>query len=691
LTGDRQATVADSTGRFTIGGIRPGTYILEVTSVRWGRALQRVVVETGSRQDLAITLLPHFHLEDIVVSAGGNRQRSEIAQATDVKTRDDLVALVEPSLGETLSKEAGINSSYFGPGASRPIIRGLQGDRVRVLESGIGVGDASSTSPDHAVSIEPGSAERIEIIRGPATLLYGSAAIGGVVNVINRRPPRDLPHQALSGEVALTGASAANELNGAMSITGNTGGVVVRLDGLARNTDDYRVPSLSGTTTLESSKIESLSGAVGISYVANRGYIGAAVKGFRSKYGVPGGHGEHEEEEETEEAGGVSIDLDQVRTSFEGEYRFASGVFEGLNARVGLSDYEHAELEGAEVGTRILSNAWEARVEGPHSTGGLSGTVGLQFGGRDFEAIGDEAFVPPTSTDTWAAFLFESYQLGRLTLQGGARFERHDVVAKPQNVARDFDGVSWSAGVTWTPVEALGLTFAAGRSVKMPNAEELYSDGPHAATRSFEIGDPNLSREIGYNVEAGVRLLRGPVTGEVVFFANDFDNFIFATETDSIADGLPVFQYTQLDALYTGFELNAEVELLHRGPHHVGLEVLGDYVRAEARASEEPLPRIPPFRLGGGIDYEGSPWRAAIHIRGVRGQDRVATAETVTPGYTMLDASVSYRIFTSRLAHELSLRGTNLTNQLARVHTSFLKDEAPLPGRDVRFMYRLLF
>lgn len=714
LVGLGRAESTGPDGRFAFEGIRPGTYLLEVESPREGYSVERVTVVAGRAAEIESRLTHLYHGDAIVVTAAGARQATETFQATKVIGAEELRLTAEASLGETLKGEPGINATYFGPGASRPVIRGLGGDRIRILERGVGTGDASSTSPDHAVGVEPVAVERIEVVRGPATLLYGSSAIGGVVNVIDRRIPTELPARSITGTVQGRGGTVADERNGAAELNGAFGRVAWHLSGLVRETEDFDIPGFAEAEggeeegegpgqeeeeafgTLPNSFVETLRGAAGLSYVGERGYLGASFTTLDSKYGIPG-HGPEEEAGEEvggEEEEGAAIDLLQRRIDLEGEWRFAGGFFERLKARFGISDYRHFELEGDEIGTTFENDEWELRVEGRHAVPGvLEGALGVQVRRRDFSAIGEEAFVPPTETDQIAVFLFEELGDGPVRFQTGARLEHQNTTNLTEGIERDESGISASLGLMWDPSPPLTFVLSGSRAVKLPTAEELFSDGPHLATDAFEIGDPNLDAEVGYSLDASARLTRGPVRGSFTFFVNRYDDFIFQEFTGEEEEGLRVLVYAQDDALFRGYELEAEVDLFHHDTHdhHLLLDAWSDYVRAELTATDEPLPRIPPLRLGSGLRYEGNGWTGRAGLTRVTEQDRVGRFEEPTAGYTMLDASVGYRFFTSRLVHEVTLKGANLTNEEARNHVSFLKEVAPLPGRELRLTYSISF
>ncbi|MDX1643806.1 MAG: TonB-dependent receptor [Thermoanaerobaculia bacterium] len=702
---DRRVAVGDD-GSFTITGLPPGSFYVEADSRRHGRALEAVEIAAGRTTQVVLVVDVRIHSEEIVVSTSANpRHVEELYQPVGVLSGDDLAQRVEMSLGDTLGREPGVSSSFFGQGAGRPIIRGLGGDRVRVLQNGIDSGDASTTSPDHAVAIEPMAAERIEIARGPATLLYGSSAIGGVVNVFDGSIPEVAPNATLTGDLTLRGATAAEETSGGLTLEGRAGERFAwHLDGFRRETEDYEIPNDADVETevpgiLENSAVESEGGTLGLSWVFDRGFFGVAVTGYDSLYGIPGGHA-HEEEGEEEHEGeegehgeeSVRIDLEQRRLDLAGAWRELGGFIDTVRLRLGRTDYEHVELEGDEVGTVFRNELLEVRTEAVHRRiGPWHGSFGLQASRRDFAAIGEEAFTPPSETDKWALFAFEELDRRDWRFQFGGRYESQRVDAAP-GPRRDDDGLSLSVGAIWAPSESHSVALNVARSTKLPNAEELFSDGPHLATGAFELGNPDLDVETSLGVDLTLRADFGRWDGSLTLFRNEFSDFIFQTFTGEVEDGLPVARYTQADADFTGAEAEIHIELLETEPHHLELDLVADVVRAElARGGD--LPRIPAARLGASLHYRSERWSASADVRRIFEQDRVATfeGETPTPGYTLVGASVGYRFFTETTVHRIEIVGKNLTDEVGRVHTSFLKDEIVLPGRDFALIYRLSF
>lgn len=694
LVGLGRRTRVDGVGIFSLTGVPEGSWVLEATSPRWGRALRTISVPDTGTVRVEIVIESVFQLDELVVSAAaGAVQRSEAYQPATVITDRDLVALGEASLGETLSRTAGVTSTYFGPGSSRPIIRGIGGDRIRILEGGVGVGDASSTSPDHAVGVDARSADRIEVLKGPATLLYGGSAVGGVVNVLDRKIPRELPTRTLTGYVEGVGGTVADERTGSLSLSGRAGNLVATGAGLWRKTGDYAIPGSAerglapgagGSGVLANSALKTERGALGLGYVGERAYVGAAWSGVQSDYGVPG-------------TDGTTIELDQTRVDVEGALRGGGGWLSDIKARVGIADYRHVEMEGDEVGTVFLNDYVEGRLDGRHKLGRrVAGAAGALFSRREFEAIGEEAFVPPSSTRTLALFAFEELTATEtLRLQGGVRVERQRAEADRLDVSRSDNAISAAAGLNWDALDRLGLALSVSRSVKLPNAEELFSNGPHAATQAFEIGDPTLDRESALGVDLTAHAHAERVRGTMSVFATRFSDYIHERATGNEQDGLTEYRFVQGDARFAGFELEAEGDLLQgdlaRGRPHVSIEVLADYVSAKLVDADEYLPRIPPLRIGGGINVRQGSLQVRAGARRSSAQNRVAPSEDPTPGFTTLDGSISYRLHFGRVFHDITLTGSNLTNAEARLHTSFLKNLAPLPGRELRLVYRVNF
>jgi iron complex outermembrane receptor protein len=669
----------DASGSFRFDGLAEGRYVLQAAHPRFGAGVMVVEVGAGAELQVEIRLDRAMHHEEIVVSAGvGPGSLAEVGQPVAVLDREELTRVIQPTLGETLAREPGVSSTSYAPGTSRPVIRGLGGDRIRIMEDGVGIGDVSNVSPDHAVSFDPLSAERVEIVRGPAMLLYGTNAVAGVVNIDSARIPDHVAERALGGDVMLRGGTSDDAREGSLSLQGGAGQFGWHVDANKRRTDDLETPDF----TVTNSEIDSEGGGGGVSWIGEAGHVGVSYGQYDSLYGIA-------VEEE------VTIDLEQRRIDLEAERTRPFGPFRSARFRLGSSDYEHVELEGTEVGTTFETEALEGRVELVHEpAGSFTGRLGLQYGDDDFSAVGEEAFIAPAESDGWAVFAFEEVGLDRFRIQLGARFESQDHDSDdPAMRDRSFDGGAGSAGLIWLPGEAWSVAGTLARSTRFPTTEELYSNGVHVATQSVEFGDDDLGEETSWGLDLALRRRTGKVTGELTLFAQRYEDFIFDRDTGTIdpIEGLPVFQYTQLDAEFSGAELHVDVELLHREPHHLHLELLGDTVRAELRDSNEPLPRIPPRRYGLALLYQGSHLWARVEGRHAAEQDRVAPNETVTDDHTLIEASAGYRFFVARQVHEVMLRGSNLTDEVALNHVSRFKEIVPLPGRDISLIYRWIF
>jgi iron complex outermembrane receptor protein len=702
----RLTTYTDEDGRFSFTGLQPGEFLISVASARSGGVVTRVAATEDARTPLTLTVDKLVHSHGITVTAAGvARGLGEVAQPVDVLGGEDLLLRKQSTLGETLAQQPGVTASTYGQGSSRPVIRGLGADRIRILENGLDTGDVSSIGPDHAVAMDPLAAERIEVVRGPAAVLWGANAIGGVVNVLDGRVPDKPATAPVAAVVELEAGSNADKLSGGAKLDGGSGHVAWHLDLYARDQDDYTSPAERPghdgepeTGTVENSWATAEGATLGGSYVADRGFIGIAFGGYRTEYGIPGHHHHHHEdpsafkEDHEDEEIGVYADLEQRRVDLHGQLDDPFRHFSSVKISAGWRDYSHQEMEGDELGTRFDNRWTEGRLDFVNeSILGFTGILGLQAVRRDFSAAGDEAFVEPTDTTKLGAYVFEESSVDPVGFQFGLRYDRQDTRSSdPDLPDRDFRTWTASVGVVWDIAEHWGLTANLNRPERAPTPEELYAFGPHIATAAFEIGDPNLASEVGQGLEVSLRAEYPRFEATLSAFATRYDDFIYLAETDDVIDELEVFQFTQSDAEFRGFEVHGHVELLHSGKNHIHLGFSYDQVTAEFRATGEPLPRIPPRRGRLALVFLGERIDARVEGWWVDDQTRVAEHETPTPGYEMLNASVGYKIFSRAAMHELIVRGRNLTDAAAYNHVSFLKVAAPLPGRDIALIYRLL-
>lgn len=676
----------------------------------------------------------HNHSQEIVVT--GIRDLDVLA-GTSVVSGEELQRDVRGQIGETLTRQPGVSATSFTPGASRPVLRGLQGERVRVLTDGIGSIDVSNTSADHAVTIDPLTAERIEILRGPAVLLFGSQASGGAVNVIDRRIPRSVPENGYHFD--LTGAlgSAADERSIGGAADGSLGGgLVLHVDGSFRKSDDLRsggyvlspdlrqeqleiaeeereeghieeadeaLETANRRGRIPNTATEQKSVGAGLALIRDRFNIGVSVSRFDSDYGVPsrpGAEHHHEEGEEgeaPEEGEGehgaepVSIGLKQTRADLRGEFEFDGSLFESVRVRAGHANYKHTEFEGDEVGTVFKSKGTEGRVElVQRERNGWRGALGAQYLRRDFDAVGAEAFLPPNKTDQFGLFALQEFAAGALNLEAAGRYERSSVRASSLDLRRTFNSFSAALGASRevAPRTKIGLNLS--RTERAPAAEELFSNGPHIATQAFEIGNPGLRKEKNTGIEAYVRADRGPFEFSGTLFHNWFNDFIYESATGEEEDELPVFVYLQNDARHWGFELEASARLFQTRGFTFVADGVADYVRASVRKGD-PLPRIPPLRLLGGLEAQSARLDGRVEVEWVADQNRTAAFETQTDGHTLVNASIAWKPFGEANETNIILSANNIFDVEARRHASFTKDYVPMAGRDFRLSVRTSF
>lgn len=714
----RRNTKADIQGSFEFTEIPEGTYSLLVSSQIFGTKLFSVQVFPNQLQKVVLEVDLTVH-EDMVVSAAPiHKSVSDVVTAVGVLNKENLIEKLESSLGETLASEPGVSSTYFGPTASRPVIRGLGGDRVRVLEGGMSSGDASSVSADHAVAIDPMTAERIEILRGPASLRYGASAVGGAINIIDNRIPEYLP-TAVTGALELHSATVNDELRGGITLSGAKKRLAWHLAYSAKESNDFKIPGPAqledeteedetaddheeGEHVLENSSQEIDKGSIGLSFISDRGFVGVSYSNFETRYGIPvSHHEEHAELEEEEEEPPVTIDMVQKRVDLRGEYRLGSALFEILNMRVGQSRYQHQELEGEELGTHFRNELLEIRGEALHQKLGVldSGSLGIQYSERDFEAVGEEAFVPPNQSEMLGLFFYEEVERAQWNIVFGVRYEHQATSAQippsegmptEQNIDITHGGFSSSLGFVAGKQSLFGFGVNLTRTERAPTPEELFSNGPHLATASFEKGDLNLDKEISLGFDLNLHKNKGLVTGEISLFANRFDRFIFQENSGEQLDGLDLYRFTQQDAEFIGGEVHADITLIHEEPHHLHLDLSYDTVRAQLD-DDSWLPRVTPNRFSASLEYKRPQFHINLEAQWVADANRVSDPETSTQGYTLFNTGLGYHFFTGTVVHQLLLRASNLGNEEARSHNSFLKESTLLPGRNLAFTWRLSF
>jgi iron complex outermembrane receptor protein len=579
-----------------------------------------------------------------------------------------------------------VTASFFGPRARRLIIRGLAGERVLMLQNGVSALDVSNLSPDHSVGIEEILADQVEVLKGPSTLLYGSGAVGGVVNVVDGRiPTRE--DAGWSGVAELRGETADEEASAAGRVDGRSGPIGLHAHGYYRETDDYDIPGYAWSKaarraaeaageepdltrgTVVNSDSETRGGALGASWLGDGVLAGLSYARHETNYGLPGPGAEE----------AIRIDQQQDRFDFEARRSGLEGLVENVLLRAAYNDYQHAELEGSEVGTRFEQQAVDARLHLGHAAlAGWAGTLGMQWTTSDLDAVGAEAYVPPSATDAYSMFLVERQRFGRLTVDLGSRLERQRV--DTQAALRDYSDTAFTlaAGLLWSFDTSLTGAVQLTRSERHPQAAELYANGPHLAVQRFEIGDDRLGTEVANTLDFGLRR-EGAIHWHVSLYYSDFADYIYAAPTGDEADGLPVFNYVQADAEFHGLEAELEFPLHETAGGGLHARLGGDYVRGKL-ANGGNLPQIPPLRLMGAIEYDTGPLHLAIDLQWFDAQDDVARDETPTDGGTLLGAEFSYRWEALDPGVLVFLRASNLLDEELRRHSSPLKEYVPLPG-----------
>jgi iron complex outermembrane receptor protein len=675
--------------------------------------------------------------QDVIVTAPLQQSERDVLQGASVLRGEALTRDLKPTIGETLQHLPGVSATSFGPNASRPILRGQQGERIRVLTDGVGSFDASNTSVDHAVVIDPLLAERIEVLRGPSALLFGSSAIGGVVNVIDRRIPRAVPDSGIALSGLLNYGSAADERSAsAAADVAVTSNLVLHADGSYLKADDIRIGGFALSPAaraaarsqiglpqdvepgedpidfaasanlrgrLPNTAVETWTAGAGAALITEGGSLGVSYSRYDSLYGVPIRYATEVGQEEE----APRIDIVQDRVDLRGDVLTGGDLLERIRVRVGHAQYRHVELEpSGEVGTTFLNNGTEGRLEVIQARrGAWQGATGLQFFNRLFDVDGDEAFVPRSETNQTGVFTLQQLDLGRLKAEGGLRYEWSQLRSRGDaedlrffQGKRSFGAFSASLGASYALSDNVRVGLNGSRTSRAPSAEELFANGPHAGTQSYELGDPDFRVERSWGLEGTLHIHGDRFNIDASAYANWFNNYISLNQVDQEtceaaaapsgreAD-LPCFQFQQLgDARYYGFEIDASATLFQLGGTRINADVLADYVRASIDAVG-PAPRIPPLRLLGGIEVQNTRFTARAEVERVFEQTRIAPFETATPGYTLVNASIVLRPFADSRTH-LVLSANNIGDVTARRHASFLKDFAPLAGRDFRATLR---
>lgn len=675
--------------------------------------------------------------KEIVVT--GVRQRMSendvLAQST-VVSNDSLVRDMRPTIGETLSKQPGVSASSFGPSASRPILRGFQGERVSVLTDGIGSIDVSNTSADHAVIIDPLLADHIEVLRGPSVLPYSISTIGGVVNVIDKRIPRSVPEKGYSFDSLMSYGTASNERSiGAAGEAAIGGHLVLHADGSYLKSDDLHIggyaltpaaraqalaaaagptlpddPDFAATAaikgTLPNTAAKTWTAGAGVAYITDSANVGLSYSHYDSLYGVPIRYalasGEGQE--------APRLDVLQNRFDARAEVSTGGGFLDKIRFRAGYANYRHFELEetGA-IGTAFYNKGYEGRLEFVQAKqGAWTGNSGVQYYNRNFNVVGDEAFLPKSTSDGVSLFTLQQFDFGAFRAEAGLRYEHANAVAKPDagdlrfsTANRTFDTLSASAGASYEVADGLRLGVNLSRTERAPSADELFAKGGHAGTQAWELGNPNFGIEKSWGIEGTLHYKKGDITFDGSAYYDSFNGYIAEIQVaQSVCEAaaapsgrtvdLPCFQQQQHNARYYGLEGDLSARLGQIGGTAFNFDVLADYTNAELKGGQ-PVPRIPPLRVLTGLEAQTDLLTARAEVEHVFEQNRLSPGETPTAAYTMVNASVAIKPFKSNKNISLTLSANNIFDVDARRASSFLKDFAPLAGRDLRASVRVSF
>ena len=662
-------------------------------------------------------------LDEIVVySTGIQHSTAKSARPVNVLTGDTLRTRVGQTLGETLQNELGVTNQSFGAGVGTPVIRGQAGPRVRVMQNSLGNNDVSALSPDHATGVDPIIAERVEVLRGPSTLLYGNGAIGGIVNVIDNRIPEVVPDKLIGGAGEQRYDSVTNESASSLKLEAGKDNFAFHADGFYRDQNNTHIgglaideaavrqhdPSFNAIPPgglintdgfIGNSQARSRGGSVGGSFIGDRGMVGASANKLEKVYGIaPDGHGEDP----------VTIDLKQSKYDFKAQLNQPFALAEQVRMKFGYTDYIHNELDGGAIGTTFTNESFESRFELEHKPiANLNGVFGFQSVNTVFEATGEEgSIVPKSDIESYALFAVESFKHHSLTFDFGARAELNQISPTGGN-DKSYVPISGSASALWDITEQHQVSLAFTHSERAPQIQELFSDGFHHATRSYERGDARLKKELSENLDLGYRFNSSWVTAEFNLFHNWVSNYIYQQRSAGelfdeesggfVAPGtdcdecFPVLDSKQLDGAFKGFEAQATFPLMQNNYGAVDLTLFGDYTRGEFNNGAD-VPRMPPLRYGIQLAYEKNDWSANARLTRAEAQTNPGDNETATDSYLLLNVGGQYKLADLHGADILLFaKGKNLLNENIRNSTSYLRNFAPEPGRSAEIGIRVSY
>ena len=688
LTTLARSAITHGDGTFHLREIPPGTYLLRAE--RLGYRILELEVEVLGQEDRVILRLEPAPLsvEGFVVTGGvSERSREDVLQATNVLHGEELQRRLQETVAGTLASEPGVTATSMGPATARPVIRGLSGDRVLLLEDGVRVGDVSNSGADHATALDPSSARRIEVVRGPASILYGANALGGVVNVIRDEIPTSVPHH-VTGAVTVQGRSVnealASSVQAQMALTDR---VPLRLEIGGRTTGDLQTP----VGPLENTQIGTWNAGVGTSYVGDNGHVGAAFRLYRNDYGIPGGFvGGH--------VNGVNVEMERYSTKLQGLYRFDDGLFSSVEARGTYTWYRHQEIEPPDIlGTLFRLQTLSGDVLARHDGWGpfTSGAVGVRAAQESFQ-FGGALATPDSDRLSLAAFTYQEIEFDAVRVEAGLRYdwtEANPLQPDPDSdigviETRTFSAFSGSLGALFDVTNTVTVGVNAARAFRTPDISELYSEGPHLAAYSFEVGNPQLGTEIGTGIDAFIRFGGDRLSADATVFYNDISGYIYPRETGYTSRvGLPVLQYEGEDAVLQGWEVGVDWTPW-RDLHFEGTAAA---VRGTLTETAEPLPFIPPVQGRLAVAWEPQGWFVRGETVLAASQDRLGEFETATDGYAVFEVAAGVRLTMLGRQHIITATLENLTDEVYRNHLSRVKEIMPEAGRGLSVTYRVVF
>src|SRR5262245_700669 len=671
----KRSVETDERGAYEFHNILPGTYDVAAHLDLAPDVVKSVQVTAGNATTIDFKIELSEVREQVTITATGSEESTfNSIQSVTVVGSQELAKKNPVSLGEALDFELGVAKRSFGPGTARPVVRGFDGDRVLVLQDGQRIGGLGFQSGDHAEPIDLLGVDRVEVVKGPATLLYGSSAIGGVVNAVSAH---ESAHPGLRGYITGLGATNNFQGGGSAGIEYGKRNWLVWGNGGGQRAGDYKTPL--GRVT--NSFTHDGNGSGGFGYFG-KGWFSADFNYDNRKYGVPFDHSEEQPEV-------VYLTPRRAGLQLKGGYRDLNSFLSSGNFSFGYNNYKHDEVEAytGEVGTSFRNNSYLYRgVFDERRTGRLSGSFGFWGMRRDYESIGEEALAPPTNQNSFALFGLQTINMERVALQFGGRFE-HNGYNPTGLERRSFNGFSGAAGFRVPLGRATAFVANYTHSYRAPALEELYNNGPHPGNASFEIGNPDLERESSDGIDLSLRHSSGRVRAEGNFFYYHINNFIFLAPTGGVEDGLPVANYAQGDSRFVGSEARLDVGLTR----NLWLLSSLDYVNAELKDTQTPLPRIPPLRGRVGFEAFYKGFRFNPEVVMARDQNRLFPLETRTPGYATVNLTASYTIAQQHAAQTISVNAFNLNDKLYFNHLSFIKGFAPEIGRGVRLVYTIRF